>query len=111
MKIEQEGAPRTGAYGDLIAFVARHMACHACGRAYAPDDVWVLRHDDFEWVLRAECPVCRQGRSVNAYERPPYEVLAPARPATPVGADEVAAWQAYLAAFDGDMNDLLDDPD
>jgi hypothetical protein len=111
MKIEQEGAPRTGAYGDLIAFVARHMVCLACGQPYAPDDVRVLRHDDFEWMLWAECSVCRQGRSVTAYEKPPYEVLVPVRPTTPVGAGEVAAWEAYLAGFDGDMNDLLDDPD
>jgi len=111
MKIEHGGAPRTGAYGDLIAFVTRHMVCQACGQPYAPDDVRLLRRDGFEWLLRAECPACRQGRSVTAYEKPPYEILLPARPAGPVDEEDVAAWTTFLEAFDGDLDDLLDDAD
>ena len=111
MKTEQDRASRTSAYDEFIAYVMRHIPCDACGEAYGLDDVRVLHHDDFQWALAATCPVCAQNRSVTAYEYPPYVRLLERRLTTPVERRDVADWSAFLAGFEGDMADLLEDLD
>lgn len=95
--------------GDLIAYVLRHMACETCHKAYAPGSVQVVLHKDGQWGLSATCPVCHAVRTIQAFDRPPYTCLRPDEAVIParITEDTVTEWVSFLAAFTGDMYDLL----
>jgi len=103
MENQQEGSR------DVIAFVVRHMACDACGEAYAEDNVCVVLHTDEQLVLEACCEACHAQQVITAYDRPPYEQLHREEPVVPVivTQDDVEGWSAFLAGFTGDVYDLL----
>ena len=96
----------------MIAYVVRHVACDACGVAYAEDNVSVVLHNDQQLVLEACCVACQAQQIITAYDRPPYEQLRHAEPVVPaiVTQDDVEGWSAYLAGFTGDVYDLLAQP-
>ena len=58
----------------MIAFVVRHVACTACGEAYAEDNVSVVLHNDQQLVLEARCEACQAHRSSRRMIGP-YEQL------------------------------------
>lgn len=103
MEIQQEGSR------DVIAFVVRHVACTACGEAYAEDNVSVVLHNDQQLVLEARCEACQAQQVVTAYDRPPYKQLHRAEPVVPavVTQDDVDGWSTFLDDFAGDVYDLL----
>lgn len=104
---------RSGAAFELIAFVTRHLACHACGSTYSHDNVQVAHYHREQWMLLATCPSCTAQRAIVAYDGPPYEYLdtpdnIPALP--PLTARDVLEWRAFLRQFTGDIRDLLAAP-
>lgn len=103
----------SGAALELIAFVARHLACHACGASYRLDDVQVTHHHREQWRLLATCPACTAQRVIEAYDGPPYEHLEspdaiPLLP--PLSAQDVREWRVFLRQFTGDIQALLAAP-
>jgi hypothetical protein len=103
----------SGAAFELIAFVTRHLVCHACGTGYDLDDVQVTHHHREQWMLRATCPACTAQRTIEAYDGPPYErlnSLDAIPPLPPLSAEDVREWRVFLRQFTGDLKALLATP-
>ena len=87
----------------LIRHLIEHVRCAECDSAYRAEDVYVIGREDDAWTLVAFCPVCGTESVVLAYLD---EIDT--TDAAPPDEEEVAAWRRFLAAFDGDLHDLLD---
>ncbi|MBN1965865.1 MAG: hypothetical protein JW910_14530 [Anaerolineae bacterium] len=87
----------------LIQRLIQSVSCTACDGLYGPDDVYVLADDVDTWTLLAVCPLCGTESMVLAYLDDAHVVSE----VMPPDLAEVAAWRCFLAAFDGDLRDLL----
>jgi hypothetical protein len=93
---------------DVIAYVTRYVTCDACGGSYEAEHVRVMLHHDGQWVLLAACPVCQSEQRVTGYDQPPYlHFRVPDVVPAEITRETVSGWAAFLAAFEGDIYDLL----
>lgn len=86
----------------VIQHLIESVRCSECGGAYEAEDVYILSQENDTWALVAYCPTCGLESVVMAYVDATYSADM-----DPPDEDEVAAWGRFLAAFEGDLRDLL----
>src|SRR3990172_4572490 len=93
---------------DVIGYVTRYVTCEGCSGSYQAEHVRVMLHHDGQWVLFAACPACQTEQHVTAYDQPPYAHLRlPDVVPAEITRETVSGWAHFLAAFEGDVYDLL----
>ena len=75
------------------------VRCPSCGHTFHTEDVSVLDHRPYEWLLDVVCHACASRGLVFA------EIERATR--APIGRAEVEEWRRFLREFQGDMRDLL----
>lgn len=96
----------------LIQRLLEAVSCAECGSPYTAQDVYIVAQDGEAWAVVAFCPACGAESVILAYvdevDAQDVTVIPAETPQDrPPTLAEVAAWRRFLAAFDGDLRDLL----
>lgn len=101
----------------VIRYVIAYMTCGVCHSQYRAQDVQIIDQGDGAWAMIVECPHCGTEGLVLAVANPldeaeeidsePFVTNQWHAGLTPLTEADVVEWRAFLDAFSGDMNDLL----
>jgi hypothetical protein len=92
------------------------MSCDVCGNTYRLEDVEIIEADGDTWAIVVLCAHCGTEGLVLAIANPLDENEVESDPffmnqwdsgLAPLTERDVAEWRSFLAAFDGDLFDLL----
>ena len=107
----------------IIQYLVAHTQCSGCGEGYSPQDVELRHRRGDVWLATVKCRHCGlQGlvmaairsdhaRALQEHEEAQELAGGTAADAGPVTIDEVLDVHRELAAFSGDMRELLSGED
>ncbi len=104
----------------IIRQIVAHVTCAVCGQHFAMSDIHVVGRREQVWAMRVRCRECRTEALLlavvnEAGTQSIYTDLMPAewerfKNAVPVTADDVISVHEFLAAYEGDLSELMDEP-
>lgn len=110
----------TGRLPDITALIARRLRCPGCMRRFRPQDFSTLESSSRLGVFRLRCPMCNAQRvliavwgknSVRTYHSDlDAQEWVHYRNKPPIDVDDVIRVARDMAAYEGDLTDVLEDP-